>query len=59
MVQTIGNNQPGGESLGLLIISNIVILSLEVKLANAPTKIGSAIQKIKVFHFIFKKSPLR
>lgn len=53
-VQTSGNNQPGGDSGGLFQISNIAMLSREIKLARTPVKRGNAMKKASVFQLNFK-----
>ena len=57
IVQTIGNNQLGGDNGGFSIKLNIPIFPREKKAAKPPTASGTAIEKDKILQLLFKLSP--
>ena len=58
IVQTIGNSQLGGVKIGLLIKLKVFILFCVRSADILPIVSGIIRHVIKVFHWIFKKSPL-
>lgn len=57
IVQTTGNSQSGGAKSGLLMAVKVSILFCVRNADKLPTASGIAIQVMKFFHWIFKKTP--